>query len=296
MITSYGLIAALSLLSLLLGAGLYLHARKIPYAAIIRFCMLSVPLALIFSRVLFALTALGCRDVFSSPVQMLYFRDGGASITGAFAGVILAAWLVSRWQKIPAAMLMDGIALGAPIAIIIERLAEPAHELGLGRYVDTEALQFLGSLTDGRHPVYLYEAIIAALILLVLILMLLRSAKRPGDLMLTFLTLYGCTQTLLESLRDDQHMVIYFIRINQIAAIVMAVIAFTLWLIRWKRQGARNPSVILSCILVTLGIAQGIVQEFAVDSNPNLLLEYGIMAACLAVIAAVSLTIRRKAV
>lgn len=296
MITSYGLIAALSLLSLLLGAGLYLHARKIPYAAIIRFGALSVPLALIFSRLLFALTALGCRDVFSSPVQMLYVHDGGASITGAFVGVVLAAWLVSRWQKISAATLMDGIALGAPIAIIIERLAEPAHELGLGRYVDTEALQFLGSLTEGRHPVYLYEAIIAGLILLALILMHLRSRKRPGDLMLTFLTLYGCTQTLLESLRDDQHMVIYFIRINQIAAIIMAVIAFTLWLLRWKRQGARKHSVILACVLVTLGIAQGIVQEFAVDSNPNLLLEYGIMAACLAVIAIVSLTIRRKAV
>lgn len=296
MITSYGFIAALSLASLLACAGVYLHARKIPYGAIIRFCALSVPLALIFSRLLFALTALGCRDVFSSPVQMLYFWDGGASITGAFAGVALAAWLISRWQKISAATLMDGIALGAPIAIIIERLAEPAHELGLGRYVDTEALQFLGSLTDGRHPVYLYECCAAALILLGLVRMLLRSKKRPGDLMLTFLTLYGCAQTLLESLRDDQHMVIYFIRINQIAGIIMAVIAFTLWTRRWRRQGAKKAHVVLACIITALAILQGIVQEFAVDSNPNLLLEYGIMAACLAVIAALSLTIRRKAV
>ena len=81
----------------------------------------------------------------------------------------------------------------------------------------------------------------------------------------------------------------------QIAAIIMAVTAFILWLIRWKRQGAKKSSVILSCILIAFGVAQGIVQEFAVDSNPNLLLEYGIMAACLALIAAVSLIIRRKA-
>lgn len=296
MITSYGLMAALAMAALLLTAALWYRTHGIGYAVTIRLCALSLPLAFLCSRILFALTALCCRDVFSSPIQMLYFRDGGASITGAFAGVVLAAWIVSRWQHVSCSSLVDGVALGAPLALMIERLAEPGCELGLGRYVDTEALQFLGQLTDGRHPVYLYEVIAAGLILLVLCWMFLRrGVKHSGDMMLVFLSLYGCTQTLLESLRDDQHMVVYFIRINQIAAIIMAVTAFILWLIRWKRQGAKKSSVILSCILIAFGVAQGIVQEFAVDSNPNLLLEYGIMAACLALIAAVSLIIRRKA-
>ena len=43
------------------------------------------------------------------------------------------------------------------------------------------------------------------------------------------------------------------------------------------------------------GIALGIMQEFAVDSNPNLLLEYAIMALALSLITAVTLTARKKA-
>ena len=100
--------------------------------------------------------------------------------------------------------------------------------------------------------------------------------------------------SLMESLRDDSHMVIYFIRLNQITALVMAVISFVIWMVRWARKGAKPISLTFVSALVTSGISLGIFQEFAVDSNPNLLLEYAIMALALALIAAVSLTIRKK--
>lgn len=297
MITSYGLNAALAMAALLLVTGLWCRSQKIGYGPFIRLCALGLPMAFLFSRIFFALTALGCEDVFSSPVQMLYFWDGGASITGAFAGLILAAWIVSRLCRVSCGTLLDGVALGAPAAIIIERLTEPSAGLGVGRYVDTEWLQFLGSSMDGRHPVYLYEAVVAGMILLALCLMLLRGrgVKHPGDLLLTFMTLYGCTQTLLESLRDDAHMVIYFIRINQIAALIMAAAAFVIWMVRWARKGAGRTGIILCSVVYIAAVAQGVVQEFAVDSNLNMLLEYGIMALCLAVLAALALIIRKKA-
>ena len=109
------------------------------------------------------------------------------------------------------------------------------------------------------------------------------------------MTLYGSAQMFFESLRDDYHMVIYYIRINQIAGLVMIVIAFVIWMVRWARKGAKPLGLVIASLLVVAGIALGIVQEFAVDSNPNLLLEYAIMALALALIAAVTLTIRRKA-
>ena len=297
MITSYGVKAAAAMAALLLVAGLWYRRERAGYGPWIRLCVLALPLAFVCSRLLFALTALGSGDVFSSPVQALYFRDGGASITGAFLGVLAAAALVERLCRVPRGTLMDGVALGAPLALIIERLSEPAMELGTGRYVDTDWLSFLGSMTEGRHPVYLYEAVIAAVIGLTLILLALRRGgmKHRGDLLLIFLTLYGATQVVMESLRDDGHMVIYFIRINQIAALLMALTAFILWMVRWARKGAKKPHQILCGAAVAAAIAQGVVQEFAVDSNPNLLLEYGIMALCMAVMAAVSLTVRRLA-
>lgn len=293
-ITNYGMFAALSLALLLLSAGLWYRRKKIDYAVWIRLCVLAIPLALICSRALFSLYAIINGD-FSSPVQALYFWDGGASITGAFIGVVLAAVITGKTSKLPCGTLLDGIALGAPVALIVERLAEFPMEMGIGRPVDTEFLYFLGSAFDDRHPVFLYEAVIALIILTVLILTLRKGVKHPGDLLLLFMTLYGTTQTLMESLRDDAHMVVYFIRFNQIAALVMAVIAFVIWMVRWARKGAKPLGLVIASLLVVAGIALGIVQEFAVDSNPNLLLEYALMALALALIAVVSLTVRRKA-
>ena len=293
-ITNYGMFAALSLALLLLSAGLWYRRKRIDYAVWIRLCVLAIPLALICSRALFSLYAIINGD-FSSPVQALYFWDGGASITGAFIGVVLAAVITGKTSKLPCGTLLDGIALGAPVALIVERLAEFPMEMGIGRPVDTEFLYFLGSAFDDRHPVFLYEAVIALIILTVLILTLRKGVKHPGDLLLLFLTLYGTTQALMESLRDDAHMVVYFIRFNQIAALVMAVIAFVIWMVRWARKGAKPLGLVIASLLVVAGIALGIVQEFAVDSNPNLLLEYALMALALALIAVVSLTVRRKA-
>lgn len=295
-ITTYGLQSALALALLLATAGLWLRREKIGYGVWIRLCIAVPPLALVGSRVLFSIFAIANGD-FSSPVQSLYFWDGGASITGAFIGVVLAAVITGKICKVSCGRLLDGVALGAPVALIVERLAEFPLDMGIGRPVDTEFLYFLGSATDERHPVFLYEAVIALIILVVLIYFALRKGgvRHPGDVLLTFMTLYGCTQVLMESLRDDAHMVIYFIRLNQIAALVMAVIAFVIWLIRWARMGAKKPSLIISAALVVLGIAVGVMQEFAVDSNPNLLLEYAIMALALALIGAVTLTVRRKA-
>ena len=293
-ITNYGMFAALSLALLLLSAGLWYRRKRIDYAVWIRLCVLAIPLALICSRALFSLYAIINGD-FSSPVQALYFWDGGASITGAFIGVVLAAVITGKTSKLPCGTLLDGIALGAPVALIVERLAEFPMEMGIGRPVDTEFLYFLGSAFDDRHPVFLYEAVIALIILTVLILTLRKGVKHPGDLLLLFMTLYGTTQALMESLRDDAHMVVYFIRFNQIAALVMAVIAFVIWMVRWARKGAKPLGLVIASLLVVAGIALGIVQEFAVDSNPNLLLEYALMALALALIAVVSLTVRRKA-
>jgi len=293
--TSYGLLASLSLGLLLAAADLWYRREKISVHVWLQLCIAAIPLALVGSRLLFSVSAIINGD-FSAPVQALYAWDGGASITGAFIGVVLAAVIISKLNRIPCGKLLDGVALGAPVALVVERLAEFPVDMGIGRPVDTEFLYFLGHFTDDRHPVFLYEAVIALILLVVLgFIALSKQKRRPGDLLLIFMTLYGTTQVLMESLRDDAHMVIYYIRLNQVAALVMAVIAFVIWMIRWARSGAKPVSLAVASGLVTGGIALGIFQEFAVDSNPNLLLEYAIMALALALIAAVSLTVRTKA-
>lgn len=286
--TVYGLLCALALALTLAAA-----RKNTRFDVWIRLCVTAIPLALIGSRLMFSLTSLGMGDM-TNPLQILYAWDGGASMSGAFAGIVLAAFLVEKHCKVPHGTLMDKLAMGMPLALIVARLAEIPTGVGMGRQVDTPWLQWLGSFTDGCHPVFVYEAL-WAIVMGVALLRYLRRNRRPGDVLLTFMTLYGSAQAFFESLRDDYHMVIYFIRINQIAALVMVVAAFVIWMVRWARKGAKPMGLVVASLLVVAGIALGILQEFAVDSNPNLLLEYAIMALALALISGVTLGVRRKA-
>ena len=287
--TVYGLLCALAL-ALMLGT-----ARKnTRFDVWIRLCVTAIPLALIGSRLLFGLTSLAMGDM-THPLQILYMWDGGASMSGAFAGVVLAAFLVEKHCKVPHGVLMDQLALGMPLALIVARLAEIPTGVGMGRQVDTPWLQWLGSLNEECHPVFIYEAL-WAVVLGIALLLFLRRNRRPGDVLLTFMTLYGSAQVFFESLRDDYHMVIYYIRINQIAGLIMVLVPFILWLVRLAKRGAKRHDLIFPCVVMVVAIGLGIYQEFQVDSNPNLLKEYAIMAAGVAVMGAQTILIRNKAI
>lgn len=286
--TVYGLLCALALALMLAAA-----RKNTPFDMWIRLSVTVIPLALIGSRLLFGLTSLGMGDM-TNPLQILYAWDGGASMSGAFIGVVLAAFLVERHCKMSHGVLMDNLALGMPLALIVARLAEIPTGVGMGRQVDTAWLQWLGSFTDECHPVFVYEAL-WAVVLGGALMLYLRSNRRPGDVLLTFMTLYGSAQVFFESLRDDYHMVIYYVRINQIAGFIMVLIPFILWLVRLSKRSAKRKELIFPCVVMVVAIVLCVYQEFQVDSNPNLLKEYAIMAAGAAVMGAQTILIRNKA-
>lgn len=286
--TVYGLLCALALALMLAAA-----RKNTRFDVWIRLCVTAIPLALIGSRLLFGLTSLGMGDM-TNPLQILYAWDGGASMSGAFAGVVLAAFLVERHCKVPHGILMDKLALGMPLALIVARLAEIPSGVGMGRQVDTPWLQWLGAFNEECHPVFVYEAL-WAVVLGIALMLFLRRNRRPGDVLLTFMTLYGSAQMFFESLRDDYHMVIYYIRINQIVGLIMVLIPFILWLVRLSKRGTKRNDLIFPCAVMVVAIALCIYQEFQVDSNPNLLKEYAIMAAGVAVMGAQTILIRNKA-
>ena len=286
--TVYGLLCALALALMLAAA-----RKNTRHDVWLRLCVTAIPLTLVGSRLLFGLISLMMGDM-THPLQILYVWDGGASMSGAFAGVVLAAFLVEKHCKAPHGDLMDKLALGMPLALIVARLAEIPTGVGMGRQVDTPWLQWLGALNEECHPVFIYEAL-WAVVLGAALLLYLRRNRRPGDMLLTFMALYGSAQMFFESLRDDYHMVIYYIRINQITGLIMVLIPFILWLVRLARRGAKQLDIIFPCAVMAVAIALCIYQEFQVDSNPDLLKEYAIMAAGVAVMGAQTLLIRNKA-
>ena len=85
---------------------------------------------------------------------------------------------------------------------------------------------------------------------------------------------------------------IHFVRINQIIAIVLPVIALTIWTVRAVKSGTKKSAVIALWLITVACITVGIVQEFAVDSSYHLLRDYAIMAAAVAVMAAAAVGMR----
>ena len=288
MFTLYGALAALSLAALLAISFLVLKKKGAGYDDFIRFAVLTIPFAFIGSRVAFGLSNLSYYlETIGDPILLLKVWEGGASMTGAMVGIILAAVAAAKWCKRPAGMMLDAAAFGMPAALIIERLAEPLCELGWGRYYLSPAFNFMADATQSMHPVFAYEAIAAAAIGIAMLLYFRKRKAADGDALGAFLVCYGCCQTVLESLRNDGHMkVIHFVRINQVAAIVMAVVVLIIWSIRCFKHGGRKEAII-SWLTAAVCVGFGVVQEFAADGDENpyfsLTLVSGLLAAALVI-------------
>ena len=97
MFTLYGALAALSMAALLAVSFLTLRKKGAGYEAFIRFSVLAIPFAFLGSRITFCLSNLSYYlETIGDPLLMLKVWEGGASMTGAMAGVILAAALAAK--------------------------------------------------------------------------------------------------------------------------------------------------------------------------------------------------------
>ena len=310
-LTGFGAGMALAALTTLVFAYIRCVRNGVGYGVWIRLCVLALPLMLIGSRVLYAIgNILYYTRTAGNVWLMLNFWEGGASVLGALLGLILAAALTERWTHVKHGVLLDAVGFGFLPGVCIERLFEKGTELGMGQTIDGGwmAEHPFFAVDDGYgyivNAVFHYEAVVAAVLFVVLAVWMLIRRGNPGcdgDLLLGGLTLFGVCQALLESLRNDGHMLIGFVRVNQIVSIVLPVAALTVWTIR-AHKGFRgfDWKLLVFWVLAAGGIAVATVQEFAVDSSDNVLLDYGIMAAALALVAfaafaARNLALERKA-
>lgn len=301
-LTRFGLGTALALLAVLLGAAFYARQTRMTYGAFVRLAVLSAPLSWLCARILYVLA--NCTyylTTLSNPALALRFWDGGYSAAGAILGLWLAAFLAAKWTHLRPGQMLDAVSCGIPLGLMVERLFEGGTGMGLGRAISYDWLIFLGTddgMGDLVHPVYRYEAVVAAVIFLVLALWLWRTRFRlpAGDVTLSLMTLLGTTQVVLESLRNDGHMVVHFVRIQQVVYLLMALASLLIWAHRLRMKGGMKKSQQLMLWLVALVcVGLGILMEFRVDRGSLKLLYYTVMVLCMAVIAGMTFRCRRQA-
>ena len=307
-LTRFGLGCALAALVGLVFCAPRLMRRGLSYGVWIRLCVCVLPFAWLMARLFYALAgwvmipleAIFDLDTGRDPLEVLRFWHGGYSLVGAVLGAALGAWLAEKWAGTARGELRDALAVGLPAAIMVERLCEHGSGLGLGRYVSAAWLTGTGLCPqmdgDFVHPVYLYEAAVALILLIVmLVLSLRRRENQGGELLRIFLVLFGLTQVILESLRADGHLVEHFVHAQQVYSICVAVGVMICWSVKAARKPGRHPALTVGWVLTLAAVGVTIWAEFGVDRWGNPLLAYGVMALCMLVIGVVAFDMKRIA-
>ncbi len=250
----YGLAAGVSVLAYLCLVRLIAPKQRIQGETIWLGGLIGIPVSLFFARLFFCLATLPYLTLTPAwPWTALYFWDGGLSMSGLLFGVAATVLLTARLQKIEAKTLLDTAVLPLGVLIFGLRLAEGLTEgLGAGRNVQPGAIanglpflfltETMGTLELHRLAVYRYEAAFA-LVILALTLWFIRAAKgrRQGDAALVFFALYGAGQVFFESMRDDGHMVLGFIRVQQVLGALGPLLVLGVLCLRYgKLRGARG--------------------------------------------------------
>lgn len=309
----FGLYISMGALLMLVLMGAMGYSRRLPQGTVRIFGVLALPLGLVFARVLYCLFNIPFFvGTYENPALMLRFFDGGFSLSGLLMGLLLAAFLTAKLNKASFADLMDvfAVALGAFLLLLF--LGEKYTDLGVGKIVEdnwlTENLPFLfvthkmGKTIEYRMAVYLYQAIFCGVLFVIMLSMFLNkkeaATRTSGDLALIFFSLFGAGEILLESLRDDGHMLLIFLRVGQLCAALMPLVCLIVISRRYAKEKRGGAAVLLSWFAFIACIIAGVVLEFALDGrmvtgNLTKLHLYAIMAVVCIAVAVLPLSLLR---
>lgn len=308
-IYTYGLFAALGAAMMMLVLYALMEAKKMPKGSTALTGVLSIFFGAVFSKIFFALFSLDGLPILGK-LRPDMFSGGGHSMMGALFGGFLGAALSGLVLKKQSFRCMDIFAAAVPAFILFTRLGEQfarIDEFGNGDFGISRPLEHPLSaqwpsalLQEGEYAnyllVYKLEAIAAALILIVLILdLLLHKNAKPGNTFILFLLLFGGSQAILESLRQDKHLTLSFVHLQQIMAIPMVIGGV---IMAAKRAGKDKRFLWKLAGGLTLATLLGIGLELAIY-RPDMVIEmdiyliYVIFALLMAALVYVGLRLRK---
>ena len=312
---AYGLCASAAALVLLCGMAILARRRRMPAGLTGIFGLLAIPLGIVCARALYCAFHLSdFWETYENPWLMLRFFDGGLSMPGLLAGLALAAVISARVLKARPAAVLDVMCIPLGLSIALLRLGEQFTDLGVGKAVEEGALTTampwlflqsrMGVAVVYRLNVWAYETAASVLIFVATLAvsrwLVHRERSRQGDTTLFFMALLGVSQIFLESLRDDGHMLVIFLRVGQLAAAVMTVAAAAILSARCARLAGGKARLWISWAVMLLCMAGIVLLEFSLDGRlswgePSMGRDYGLMAVLCAAMFAVPASLLRAA-
>jgi phosphatidylglycerol:prolipoprotein diacylglycerol transferase len=143
--------------------------------------------------------------------KLLRLWDGGMAFHGGLAGVTVAMAFVAWRDRLNFIRVVDYVAVGVPMGMLLGRLANFVNGELWGRVTDVPwAMVFPQAGDLPRHPSQLYQAGLEGLALLVVMMLLFwktRARYRPGLLAGVFTLGMGCARFVNEFFREpDQQL------------------------------------------------------------------------------------------
>ena len=213
-LTKYGLTAAVSALCGLV-LTLLCSRKRLPLDTRAAICTVGGFGALVGARVLYMLARYSYIMVDLGGSSFFWqFWQGGYTLYGGILGGMGAIALYAKLTKQKVLPLLDAVTPGALLALCGLRLAEGFTGQGFSKQMDDICWYFLPFQNeDGQMLVWAYEAIVAA-VALVIVLVQGRRQKIAGRTLETGLTIISVMQVLLDSWRADELIRFGFVRLN----------------------------------------------------------------------------------
>lgn len=276
MFTYYGLsVSVASLLAMLIHHLLY---REDDYKLYI-YQIVSIPFALIVSRLLFL--AVNYSFYFTEmnlPKAMLYFWDGGYSSFGVILAIVLLNSISLKFFKFKSIYkFINTQAICLLLFMIGIRFAEQTIDLGIGKNFDVDITNFIfvkDSLDFVSISVSRLDIILNTLVLIVLIKLFAsnyQAIDKSPFIMLIMLASYSSVQIVLQSLRNDGHMLIGFVHVEQVLYAFVPLFCLLYANSFYKQKyNQKNKCFILNVIIICIILLLDIYLEFVLDGRLSL--------------------------
>lgn len=176
-------------------------------------------------------------EFWRDPVSVFRIWSGGMSFHGGLIGILIAGYVVARIKRMPFLTVCDLGAIGAPVGLLLGRLANFVNDELWGRVTTVPwGIVFPGAGPLPRHPSQLYEAALEGVVLLIVMLWLAYcTPPRPrGEILGWLLVLYGAFRIFVEFFRQPDLQIGFLpggLTLGQLLSVpvVVAGVALVIW-------------------------------------------------------------------
>ncbi|MFC3688884.1 prolipoprotein diacylglyceryl transferase [Aquipuribacter hungaricus] len=210
----------------------------------------AVPSGIVGSRVWHVLTHL--QDyTWQDPWEALRLWEGGLAIFGGLLGGALGAWFACRRRGIPLPAFADALAPGMAVGQAFGRWGNYFNQeiygtpttLPWGLRINPENRPAAYPEAETFHPTFLYESLWSLLTAVVVMWADRRFRLGHGRAFALYLAMYGTARAALELLRTDEANIVLGLRVNQLVALLVVVLAVVYIAVSARLRPGRETTV-----------------------------------------------------